>query len=248
MGLSCLCEKTLKNHYRMELSWANNVYNTEFSVENRLEHGFAIDNTYFLWKWRFAHYFHYYSVISVFRPHIVQNRKLTLFSWGNFDQTTRISAKVRYKQVFFNETLLFSRNFPPTIVYVCLFTAMGLSFLSEKTLKNHDRMELSWANNVYNAEFRVENRLEHGFAIENTYFFWKWRFAHYFHYYSVISVFRPHIVQNRKLTLFSWGNFDQTTRISAKVRYKQVFSMKLSYFLEIFLQRSYMSVCSLQWA
>ena len=25
-----------------------NVYNTEFSVENRLEHGFAIENTYFL--------------------------------------------------------------------------------------------------------------------------------------------------------------------------------------------------------
>ena len=111
---------------------------------------------------------------------------------------------------------------------------MVLSCLSEKTLKNHDQMELSWANNVYNTEFSVENRLEHGFAIENTYFLWKWRFAHYFHYYSVLSVFRPHIVQNRKLTLFSWGNFDQTTRISAKVRYKQVFSMKLSYFLEIF--------------
>ena len=30
--------KTVKNHERMELSWANNVYNTEFSVENRLEH------------------------------------------------------------------------------------------------------------------------------------------------------------------------------------------------------------------
>ena len=25
--------KTVKNHERMELSWANNVYNTEFSVE-----------------------------------------------------------------------------------------------------------------------------------------------------------------------------------------------------------------------
>ena len=58
----------------------------------------------------------------------------------------------------------------------------------------------------------------------------------------------PHIVQNRKLALFSWGNFVQTTRISAKVRYKQVSSMKLSYFLEIFLQQSYMHVCSLQWA
>ena len=30
--------KTVKNHERMELSWANNVYNTEFSGENRLEH------------------------------------------------------------------------------------------------------------------------------------------------------------------------------------------------------------------
>ena len=32
----------------MELSWPNNVYNTEFSVETRLEHGFAIEYTYFL--------------------------------------------------------------------------------------------------------------------------------------------------------------------------------------------------------
>ena len=34
--------KTVKNHERMELSWANNVYKTEFSVENRLEHGLPI--------------------------------------------------------------------------------------------------------------------------------------------------------------------------------------------------------------
>ena len=34
--------KTVKNHKLMELSWANNVYNTEFSVENRLEHGLPI--------------------------------------------------------------------------------------------------------------------------------------------------------------------------------------------------------------
>ena len=32
--------KTVKNYERMELSWANNVYNTEFSLENLLEHGF----------------------------------------------------------------------------------------------------------------------------------------------------------------------------------------------------------------
>ena len=48
MGLSCLCVQTLKNHERMELSWANHVYNTEVSVETSLEHGFPIENTYFL--------------------------------------------------------------------------------------------------------------------------------------------------------------------------------------------------------
>ena len=62
MGLSCLRVQSLKNHERMELSWANNVYNTEFSVETSLEHGFAIQNTYFLRKLRVAHYFHYYSL------------------------------------------------------------------------------------------------------------------------------------------------------------------------------------------
>ena len=34
--------KTLKNHERMELLWANNVYNTEFSVENHLNYGLPI--------------------------------------------------------------------------------------------------------------------------------------------------------------------------------------------------------------
>ena len=34
--------KTVKNHERMEVSWAYNVYNTEFGVENRLEHGLLI--------------------------------------------------------------------------------------------------------------------------------------------------------------------------------------------------------------
>ena len=47
---------------------------------------------------------------------------------------------------------------------------MGLSYQSVKTLKNHERIELSWANNVYNTEFSAEIRLEHGFAIESTYF------------------------------------------------------------------------------
>ena len=48
MGLSCLSVKTVRNHERMELSWAKNIYTTEFSVETRLEHGFAIENTHFL--------------------------------------------------------------------------------------------------------------------------------------------------------------------------------------------------------
>ena len=34
--------KKVKNHERMELSWATNVYTTEFSVENRLKHGLPI--------------------------------------------------------------------------------------------------------------------------------------------------------------------------------------------------------------
>ena len=48
MGLSVLSVKTVKNHERIELSWANNVYTTDFSIEIRLEHGFAIENMYFL--------------------------------------------------------------------------------------------------------------------------------------------------------------------------------------------------------
>ena len=39
MGLSCVSMKTLKNHERMDVSWAKHVYNTEISVEKRLEHG-----------------------------------------------------------------------------------------------------------------------------------------------------------------------------------------------------------------
>ena len=42
MGLSCVSMKTHKNLERMDVSWANHVNNTEYSVEKRLEHGFAI--------------------------------------------------------------------------------------------------------------------------------------------------------------------------------------------------------------
>ena len=42
MGLSCVSMKALKNHERMEFSWANTVYKIEISVKNRLEYGFSI--------------------------------------------------------------------------------------------------------------------------------------------------------------------------------------------------------------
>ena len=34
-----------------------------------------------------------------------------------------------------------------------------------KTIKNHERRELSWAKNGYYTEFSVENRLEHDLPI-----------------------------------------------------------------------------------
>ena len=92
----------------------------------------------------------------------MKNHKLTLFSLGNFDQTTRISAKVRYKQVSSMKLSCFLEIF---LQQSSFFTAMGLSCVSMKTLKNHERMDVSWANHVYNTEFSVEKRLEHGFAI-----------------------------------------------------------------------------------
>ena len=42
MGLCCVSMKPLKNHERMDVSWAIHVHNTEFSVEKRLEHVYAI--------------------------------------------------------------------------------------------------------------------------------------------------------------------------------------------------------------
>ena len=42
------CENTEKSRTDGAFMAKNNVYNTEFSVEIPLEHGFAIENTYFL--------------------------------------------------------------------------------------------------------------------------------------------------------------------------------------------------------
>ena len=40
--------------------------------------------------------------------------------------------------------------------------------LSMQTLRKQDWAEFSWRQNVYNAKFRVETSLEHGFPIDNT--------------------------------------------------------------------------------
>ena len=65
---------------------------------------------------------------------------------------------------------------------------------------------------------------------------------------QLIKRVRAGISGKSQTTAIFTGSIDQTTRISARVCYKDVSSMKLSYFLEIFLQQSYMHVRSLQWA
>ena len=50
------------------------------------------------------------------------------------------------------------------------FIVAGLMGLSSETLRKQDWTEFSWHNNVYNAKFSVITRLEHGYAVEYTYF------------------------------------------------------------------------------
>ena len=66
----------------------------------------------------------------------------------------------------------------------CFFVA-GLMGLSIETLRKQDWTEFSWDNNVYNAKFSLITRLEHGYAVEYTYFHWLYLFAHYCHYYML---------------------------------------------------------------
>ena len=66
MGLSCVSIKTLKNHERMDVSWANYVYNTEFSVEKRLEHGFFHINHVFPVKTTFCTLFSLIELLKRF--------------------------------------------------------------------------------------------------------------------------------------------------------------------------------------
>ena len=51
-----------------------------------------------------------------------------------------------------------------------LVSDTGLMGLMMQTLKKQEWTEFSWRNMVYNATFSVETCLEHGFAMEYTYF------------------------------------------------------------------------------
>ena len=50
------------------------------------------------------------------------------------------------------------------------FIVASLMGLSIETLRKQDWTEFSWHNNVYNAKFSQITRLEHGYAVEYTYF------------------------------------------------------------------------------
>ena len=77
------------------------------------------------------------------------------------------------------------------MLYAVLLTVIGLKGLSMQTLKKREWKEISRWNNVYNAKFSAETRLEHGLAVEDTYFQW-WEIfaAHYCHFCSLKSILR----------------------------------------------------------
>ena len=52
----------------------------------------------------------------------------------------------------------------------------------------------------------------------------------------LISRFKLNVVKIRKLTLFSLGNIDQTSRSSVNVTIKHVFSMNFTHFHDVLLQ------------
>ena len=49
---------------------------------------------------------------------------------------------------------------------------------------------------------------------------------------QLIKRTKQQVVQNGKLALFSWGNIDSTSRISANVRIQYVFSINFNHFHE----------------
>ena len=56
---------------------------------------------------------------------------------------------------------------------------------------------------------------------------------------TAIKRFELYVVNQRKLTLFSWGNIDYTTRISVTLRIKHAFSINFTHFYEILHQQGW---------
>ena len=177
----------------------------------------------------------------------MKNHKLTLFSLGNFDQTTRIREKYVINMFFQRNSRIFSKFSSNN--RICKFL-----HCNGPKLRRYENTEKSRTDGTFIGKqclyYRIQRRkpfrtcfchINHVFPVKMT-------FCTLFSLIELLKRFRPYIVKNHKLTLFSLGNFDQTTRISAQLRYKHVSSMKLSYFFEVFLQQSYMQVSSLQWA
>ena len=53
---------------------------------------------------------------------------------------------------------------------------------------------------------------------------------------QLIKRCKMHVLKTRKLTLFSYGHIDLTTRISATVPFQYVFPINVTGFLEVYLQ------------
>ena len=64
----------------------------------------------------------------------------------------------------------FPQHFSPTLLCRVMFILTGLLRLTMQTLKKQEETEDSFRSNVYNAKFSLKTRLEHGFAIDYTYF------------------------------------------------------------------------------
>ena len=58
-GLMGLSMQTLRKQDWTEFSWRDKVYNAKFSLEIRLDHGFAMEYTHIHSLYLFEHYCHY---------------------------------------------------------------------------------------------------------------------------------------------------------------------------------------------
>ena len=100
----------------------------------------------------------------------------------------------------------------------CVSIVTGILGLRMQTLTKQDWKEVSWRNNAYNIKFSVKALLDQAYPTAD-------------------KAFNLHVVKQCKLTLFSWGNIDYTTRISGNLRIKHVFSMNFTHFYESFLHQ-----------